>query len=397
MNARPPSARTRLLLATSGILLSLVFAELILRGIGFPMPRLLTDQGRRHDFTTPHAQFLYEGYLAGTFVDFSNTVTLNGEGFHDVPHAPARARPETHRTFVLGDSYVAALSIPQDLTFPRQLEARLRHADPLGHGDYEVIAIGHGNRAQLAQLHWLQRYGPIYKPDLVLLAFFCGNDFMENAPAIFARASAFARFYQDVVAPRKTAFFDRALLLPRSRLNGVLAEALTTWYAAHLDLFDHAIQADDLVSPELGVYHTPASPEWETARQETAALLDAIRDECARQGTSFAIAVLVGPQAIGEVGEHAWLKAKSKGLDLGQPQRWVNEWCASRQVPVLNLAPALESAGIRRVFWRHDGHLTPVGNTIVADALGPFVAQVIQAATNAPASRLSATARERPL
>ena len=125
-------------------------------------------------------------------VDFANGVELNQLGFHDRDYVLERPTPRTHRVMVLGDSYVAAFEVPVRQTFHKRIEARLGVEDPLGHGSYQVIAFGQGASAQEAELGWLRAFGPRYRPDLVLLVFFCGNDVMENSPVLFDRAHDFA-------------------------------------------------------------------------------------------------------------------------------------------------------------------------------------------------------------
>ncbi|MGH7857859.1 MAG: hypothetical protein ACREQY_11065, partial [Candidatus Binatia bacterium] len=136
-----------------------------------------------------------------------------------------------------------------------------------------------GKSAQAAELHWLRELGPKYRPDLVLLVFFCGNDVMENSPPIFARTRSFANFYMREVAPRKIALFERLLWFPRSRLNGLVAEVATTLYARNLHRFRAGISADAVASPELGLYREPLAPEWEEAWKRTGVLLDALKAE----------------------------------------------------------------------------------------------------------------------
>jgi hypothetical protein len=66
-----------LLLSTAAVLGT---AKKMLRLAGFPAPRLLTPDATRRYHMTPGAAFLYEGYLVGNDVDFTNMVYLNREG-----------------------------------------------------------------------------------------------------------------------------------------------------------------------------------------------------------------------------------------------------------------------------------------------------------------------------
>lgn len=66
-------------------------------------------------------------------------------------------------------------------------------------------------------------------------------------------------------------------------------------------------------------------------------------------------------------------RAESAGIDWGRPLRHVADWAAESGVPFVDLTPALQQAGRRRVYWRHDAHLTPEGHEVAADALYEFL------------------------
>ena len=363
-----------LFLSAAAILASTAIAEVALRIEGYSLPVLLPLSIKRTYHMAPNSHFVYRGFLPGTFEDFANPVEFNQLGFHDREYSPERPSATTYRVMVLGDSYVAALEVPIEETFHKRLEARLRSADPFGRGSYEVIAFGQGNRAQEAELGWLRKFGPQYRPDLVLLVFFCGNDVMENSPVLFARAKSFGTRYLREVTPRKEAMFRRLLVFPRSRLNGLVAEALTTLYAQSLHRFHSSLSAADLISPELGVYRNPMTPEWRDAFERTSNLLEEIRAETERLGAKLIVASLSGPQAVGDLGLNLLWSERVSSLDYTFPDRWIAGWARDRGVPSIALAPRLAEAGRRRVFWHHDAHLTSYGHAVVTDTIYQFLA-----------------------
>jgi hypothetical protein len=365
---------TGLALALLALGVSALASEAALRLAGYRMPALLSDRVRATYHVGPDGQFLYLGYLPGAVEDYATPVALNHLGFHDRDYKPDRPSASTYRIMVLGDSYVAAWEVPLEETFHKRLEARLEKEDPLGRGSYQVIAFGQGRSAQEAEIEWLRKYGPIYKPDVVLLLFFCGNDFMENDPVTFREASEFGLRYIGKVAPRKLEFFQRLMIVPGSRLNGLIAEAATQYYAEHLDRFDGGISQNDLVSPELGVYRNPLSPEWQAAFDRTGKLLEVARHEARVLGARFVLASLSGPQAIGDLAPAIlWRAAKDPAFDFDRPDRWVRSWAESHHVPLVELGPPLAKIGRRRVFWKHDQHLNSYGHAVVADLLYPFL------------------------
>jgi len=382
--ARGWKGRLALLLFT--LVVTVGFAELALRLIGYRVPELVTASLRRTYRANPGAEFVYKGYLEGAFSDFANPVRLNDQGFHDVDHSLERTNARTFRVLVIGDSYVAALSVPLEQTFFRRLEARLNREKPLGCGNYEVIAMGRGNQGQEKELAYLRDPALAYAPDVVLLLFFCGNDIMENGAKTYKQAQVFAEHYKQDLAPRKEALFRRLMIVPGSRLNGLLAEVATMYYAKNLHRFVRGIRPEDLVSPELGVYATPPAPEWERAYARTSELLAEMRDACERLGAPLHVAILSGPQAIGDVGMDRAVTPATAGFDPGRPEHFVTDWCSTQRVPCVSLAPALVRAGKRHVFWRHDGHLNPVGNEAIVEPIYGLL-------TNSPSVRAAAARR----
>lgn len=360
------------LLVFSSLFVAMI-AEIGLRAIGYRPPDVLTPaMKKQYRMDQPGGEFHYRGYLDGMFSDFDTPVKMNSRAFHDVEHADARANTNAYRLMIVGDSYVAALSCPLETTFYRRLEEKLKKEKPFGDRDYEVIACGRGNQAQEKETKYVTQLGPVYQPDAVLLLFFCGNDFMENWPATFKDAGGFATMYQKVIAPKKIAFFNKVFVFRRSRFNGLIAEAATTFYANHIYWFTNELKKDDIVSPELGVYKTPLDPVWEKAYSRTGELLANLKAECAKINAPLLIAGLSGPQAIGDAGM-AKTMSGAAGLDPMQPARWLAAWCKSNDVPFVALEPALNAAGKRNVFWRHDGHLNPRGNEVVVDPMFKLV------------------------
>jgi hypothetical protein len=377
--ARPTHRRrlsAGLALAFCATVFSILLVELVLRFQGYRVPMLLSDRARAQYHIQPNAEFVYLGYLPGEVEDYANPVKLNSLGFHDREYTVERPAPATYRILVLGDSYVAAWEVPVAETFHKLLEARLTAEDPLRRASYQVIAFGQGRTAQETEIEWLRKYGALYHPDMVLLLFFCGNDFMENDATTLAAASRFGTYYINEVAPRKIRLYQRLLLFPHSRLNGLLADAAAEYYAEHLDRFVPGVSREDLEDPEIGIYRKPLPPEWPAAFDRTAKLLHLMRRETEAMHARFFLAALSGPQSMGEVAERElWAQAKDPRFDYQRPERWIREWAEHASVPFVELGPPLAKIGRREVFWKHDQHLNPRGHAAVSDLLYPAIVE----------------------
>lgn len=153
-----------LLTLALAVLLALLVAEGISRMLpGRPEPPIKIYDAR--------IGFRLRPGLSGTWtVENPGHFTFNSFGFRDVEWTPARRKP--HRVAVLGDSFVEALQVDLDQTFPKLVETALP--------DTEVMNFGISGQGQVEELLTYRTYVRPFRPDLVVLAFFPGNDFIDN-------------------------------------------------------------------------------------------------------------------------------------------------------------------------------------------------------------------------
>jgi lysophospholipase L1-like esterase len=113
----------------------------------------------------------YDGWFAGV------PVHINALGFRDTRDYPLDKPPGTFRILVLGDSVTFGHGALSDTTYPYLLERRLREwrADI----NWEVWNLGVPGYNTTQELKYLERIGPRYRPDLVIVGFF-ENDLADN-------------------------------------------------------------------------------------------------------------------------------------------------------------------------------------------------------------------------
>ncbi|MEN8217867.1 MAG: GDSL-type esterase/lipase family protein [Pseudomonadota bacterium] len=86
--------------------------------------------------------------------------------------------PNTYRIVVLGDSITMGWGVPQDQTYPTQLERMFNTQAPEGfplHMHYEILNLGIGNYNTAQEVTRLRHIGLQFDPDLILLAFFIND------------------------------------------------------------------------------------------------------------------------------------------------------------------------------------------------------------------------------
>jgi hypothetical protein len=158
-----------LMILSISTLSTFVAAELILRQIyPFPQPQFLAVDpivGHRH---RPNIA----GYFAREGLGY---VRINSHGFRDKEYTVERN--DKKRIVVLGDSYTEALQVDLDRTYHGQLEAEF--ADRL-----EVLNFGVGGYGTAQELLTYKCFARTFRPDIVLLAFYPGNDLKDNVKAL---------------------------------------------------------------------------------------------------------------------------------------------------------------------------------------------------------------------
>jgi hypothetical protein len=110
-------------------------------------------------------------------------ITINDEGFRDRNHAVEKP-PETFRVVVLGDSNAEALQVPMENTFWSVMERQLQGCSWLARRPVEVLNFGVSGYSTTQELLAYEKFARKYRPDIVLLAFFIGNDLRENVRSL---------------------------------------------------------------------------------------------------------------------------------------------------------------------------------------------------------------------
>lgn len=126
--------------------------------------------------------------------DYAVLVKINEKGLRDRPHEYEPA-PGVFRIVVLGDSFMEAYQVPLEASLPFRLQEELqdRHV--------ESVNLGIGGYGTAQEVLYLEEEGLRYRPDLVLLAFFTGNDIQNNSEPLQAElfgaddVKAYARPY----------------------------------------------------------------------------------------------------------------------------------------------------------------------------------------------------------
>src|SRR5580704_3024988 len=338
---------SRLLLLGISVVLTLVFAEMVLRiaHIGYP------SLGGKLLFLRPDPYtglLLKPGVSVQAYIENPVTVRTNSAGFHDREHSKQKA-PNTYRVAVLGDSFTEALQVPIEKTFSSVLERELAGCPELKGKNVEVMNFGVSGYGTAQELQMLRHYAWDYSPDLVLLAFFTGNDTQNNSRPL--QQEDYRPYF--LLENGKLVLDDSFVNAPGFRSRFSRFNVFMSWSVAHSHLLQVVAAAKNYMSQhnvegvkttEMGlnddVYHEPTDPVWKDAWNVTDALIVEMRDEVKAKGVQFLVVTLSSSIQVDPDPTAREQLMKRLGVpNLFYPDERVAQVSKREDIPVLTLAP----------------------------------------------------------
>jgi hypothetical protein len=323
------------------------------------------------------------GWEGRVFVDEAGrevTFRFNRDGFRG-PDRPRAKPPGTRRIAVVGDSMISAMATDEDETLVRRLEVSLGARWPDEH--VEVLNFGVSSSSTGEELALYRRLVADYEPDLVLLAFFVGNDFSDNS----RRLTQAPRIYFDL---------DDAGALRREWAPSAPGP-LTRWLNLHSRFYVWQKRAFRILhgslrafagsgDPGSRIFEPPNDPDLAHAWDLLAALLRQFQKDTASRASRFAVLVIPCADQVHDdlwTGLVAQAGARGRQLDRLQPQRRLAEIARAAAIPLLDLTPAFRRiVGTRsaddpgpRLFLNGRSHLSSEGQRVAALEVVRFLTQ----------------------
>ena len=408
-----------LVLALVYIVLALVLAEAGLHVLGsVPPPE---PAGSFWNSNVPETGWSLkpgaEGRYYNAMGEYDQPIRINEMGLRS-PDGIAYAKPTgVYRILVLGDSYVEALQVSLAESFPQQLAQKLAGAGL----QVEVVNAGVSGWGTDQQLLWLRNEGVKYAPDLVLLAVYPGNDFMNNYMPL--ESANFGRVQKPYFELQGETLVLQGYPYDRDQTEtGAAGQAQTIaaepapalrawgqWLHTHSELVRYldprlremapslavwlgrqgliepgqetaiADQGASYIPVAYGVYRQPVAPEWEQAFAVSGALFKAVKDEAAAMGAATAAVLLTAPEQVDPL---RWQKSLERypamqnlTWDTNQSTATARRLLADAGIPVVDLLPQFQQAAAagNTLHLRHDGHWTPASQALAGAAAASFL------------------------
>lgn len=397
-------ARAALLLASAVLALALLEGGLrlaLLGSLANPQPA----SGLTHAHPTRGWALTPNATGVRSDIDYRVEVRISSQGLRDVEHSIA-ADPNVFRVVVLGDSFMEAYQVELRESLPRRLE------DELAPERVEVINLGVGGYGTLQESLALDEQGLRFDPDLVVLAFYAGNDLRNNSELLETRLwqdgniKSFGRPYarlrgKDLL--QKPPDFataqawieamrqrDHDLRLHDRLLAPALVSALLQRLAHRIGAVGHAYDPN-LV---LGAYATRFDPDatapplsadeyraaWEEAWQITQALILRTRATAERHGARFVLLSVPSKfQVDPRYRERVTSEFPRMRFDPELPSRRLRGFADEQGIELLDLQGALvrqSGAGHPPLYHAfRDRHWNAEGHRVAASELARFLRQ----------------------
>jgi hypothetical protein len=361
----PVASAAALLLASLAVFFLLAEAAVRLLGLG-PLPLAIY---------TPHPTRMF-AMAPGRdvrFIDeeFDTRVRIGPDGIRN-PAVPSPDRAGRPRVLALGDSFTFGYGVEAGEAWPARLQGELRAR---GLPRAEVINAGIPAYGPDQELDLLRECLPRWRPDVVVLGLYVGNDVAEvmlhrSAPPLFV--SAEGALIENPTGSDRHPGAVRTWLGRHSRLAAFLRvrgyRLLVALGLRPAPPLYHAGYFDDA----LGATHA-----YDRAWPPLEDMLRAMNGASRARGARFVVALI--PMDV-QVSEKYWGNYQELGfrfdpaiLREARPQDRLRAFAAAEGTPLVDLLPAFRAHSNDTLYFRKNPHWTTAGQRLAARTLAPPV------------------------
>jgi len=368
-------------LSIASLLCGLILCEIALRLLGWTFPI----------FAQPDLDlgWSFRPRVSG-WSNHENTayVQINRFGFRgeNWPEQPASGR---FRIAVIGDSFVESSGLPEDLSFTRMIEKHLGGCPALGSNRAEVLNLGVSGYGT-AQQYLLLHRAIDFRPNLVLLVFYAGNDIADNSRILSIESQKERPYFIEKPTGAlhlDTSFRDRdafrqalssdwwkrlvnASYLLQMLKQLYLGKSISPSAKSLQAAYDGNVNEGALFKPEhTELFSPPTDDLWRSAWSVTERLLTSMHNWTRTRNQDFALIIIPLPVEVLPTEKQRSVAAQKFGLsDLDYPVHRIARLAAENEIPFLNLLSPLRTFGDSRHAFLYgfpprigDGHFNATG------------------------------------
>jgi hypothetical protein len=376
-----------LALVAASLAVALVLGEVALRLAGFSYPNFWVPDPVTGTALRPGM----EGWQRDEGAAY---VKVSSQGLRDREHSLVKPA-NTYRIAILGDSYAEAMQIDQDRAFWALLPKKLEACGFAGGKRIETINFGVSGYGTANELLTLRSRAWRYSPDMVLLAFFPGNDVRNNSKDLESyrfypffslkdgKLLADMAFRDDPEFKEKEHIARHRAFLQELRLYQLLRRVRSGNIAQH---FHNApVAAAAAAGVKLGepgldeqVFLEPKDAKWREAWDVTDRLVLATYEEARHHAARFVLTVLSTPGSVYPDAQMRARYAKSLGVSsLFYPEERLQRLAEKNGLEVITLAPEMQKRADAGHVYFHGfpntkpgfGHWNEAGHAAAAELI----------------------------
>jgi len=315
--------------------------------------------------------------------EYAHKIKINSHGFLDKERSYQKEEG-VYRIVFLGDSMAESIQVPIENNFINLSESALSEKGKKA----EAINLGVKSFGTARAYLTLKHYGLEYQPDLAVLVFTLGNDFLdnysedENSPSFVSN--------QDSASKNKI----KSFLVNHSKLVSYLKSKFYSSIALRnflvkVGVFSQSKQVKDLegipeqfesIPRDYLIYSSDYPDFLDQGWQKTKYFLDKFKQ--LTQEKEIELLVILLPTQ-DQIYEQIWQETqetypglKGQEWDLTKPNRILKEYFEQNEIAYLDLYPSLKEAQAnisQRLFFKYDGHFTEAAHQQVQQVLTEYL------------------------
>ena len=299
-----------------------------------------------------------KGYCKGD--EYICRFQLNSLGFRDEERSVYK--PDgVYRIIGLGDSYSWGACVERDETFLERLEVIFNENS--NNTKYEVFNWGVSAWGTAQQLLLLEREALDYKPDLIILQYFLGNDLEENMYSNIFKLDESGTLIRSYHGRRKL-----------TRIKRIIKQIPFYPFLAQHSHFVNFMRLSliSFVEDEHRKYVSTALPDKknEYGLDLTRTLLTRIFNICRENDIKIAMIIIPGSDDIPKTEINLRPSQKS---EVSRERKVIEKVCSESSVPLLDFTDVFNQGAVSSIYFKKDIHFTPYGHKLAAESIAAFL------------------------
>ncbi len=302
-------------------------------------------------------------------------ININKDGLRDINHEIKKSK-NSIRIAILGDSFAEARSVNLENTFWFKLKDDLERCYNFHKGnEIEVINFGVSEYGTTQQYLTLKNNVWKYSPDIILLAFYSGNDISDNVKSLSQKKyRPYFLINEDKITDVDRSFLESKpykmlssqsgqafiKLSQNSRILQLLREAYVHTYFKNQKK-KKKIKKEQSSEDKSNLYN-PINSDWSKAWFITEKILNLINNEVKINNKDFILVSLTTPiQVNPNINEVEKYKIKNNIDDIFYPEKRLSKFSKKNSIKYIELAKKMSDLALNNNIYFHGFNNTKLG------------------------------------